>query len=118
MASLEIDSKSGFFKVRFRLQGIACKRSLKTNDPKEAKAVVARIEETIRLVERGRLDMPTDADPVAFVMSDGKQTSTDIAPKIRTMGSLASTQTITRGCTNGGRHDQEVDGQRFRIHQR
>ena len=88
MASLELDPDSGRYKVRFRLYGAPYKRSLKTRDCKEARSVVERINETIRLIERGRLDMPTDADPVVFVMSDGKHTSKVVAPKIRTLGSL------------------------------
>jgi hypothetical protein len=74
--------------VRFRLNGAPYKRSLKTTDEKEAHAVVARVSETIRLIERGRLEMPADADPVVFVMSDGKLTSKVVAPKIRTLGAL------------------------------
>jgi len=47
-----------------------------------------RLEETIRLIERGRLDLPADADPATFILSDGKQKSKVMAPKVRTLGAL------------------------------
>ena len=74
--------------MRFRLDGIAYKRSIKTRDKKDAQAIVARIRDTIRLIERGRLEIPSDADPAAFVMSDGKRKSNTTAPKLRTLSSL------------------------------
>lgn len=62
MAYLELDSTSGFYRVRFRYQGRPYKRSVKTADQAEAAGVVARVDETIRLLERGRLEMPTVED--------------------------------------------------------
>jgi integrase len=88
MASLELDPTSGRFRVRFRYGGIPFKRSLKTGDRREAESVVGRIEETIRLLERGRLEMPAHADPGAFILSDGKLLSRIVAPSIRTLGDL------------------------------
>src|SRR5690349_6559866 len=88
MASLERDPSSGRYKVRFRLHGVRYKRSIKTKDGKEARATIVRLEETIRLTERGRLDLPADADPAIFILSDGKQKAKVIAPKVRTLGEL------------------------------
>ena len=36
--------------------------------------VQARVEDTIRLLEQGRLDIPAGGDPIAFILSDGKRT--------------------------------------------
>jgi len=72
MASLEQDTVSGRYRIRFRFGGRAYKRSLKTCDRREAKGVVGRVEEMIRLLERGRFDLPQDADPGSFILSDGK----------------------------------------------
>jgi CRISPR/Cas system-associated exonuclease Cas4 (RecB family) len=33
-----------------------------------------KIEETILLIERGRLELPPNADPASFILSDGKRT--------------------------------------------
>lgn len=85
---MEIDRASGRVRVRFRYNGIAYKRSLKTADRQEAAAVVGRIEETIRLLERGRLEMPPNADPGTFIFSDGKRVSKVVAPRIRTLEAL------------------------------
>jgi hypothetical protein len=48
------------------------KSSIKTSDQTEAKGVAARVEETIRLLERGRLELPAGADAGIFILSDGK----------------------------------------------
>ena len=62
MASLEEVRFSARYHIRFRYSGRAFKRALKTTDRGEAESVLGRVEETIRLLERGRLEMPTDAD--------------------------------------------------------
>ena len=71
MASLLQDRASRCFHVRFRYAGQSYKRSLKTRDKREAKTVLSSVDETIRLIERGRLEMPPDADPGVFILSDG-----------------------------------------------
>ncbi len=71
MAYLELGSTSGLYRIRFRYRGRPYKRFNKTIDAVEAAGVVARVAETIRFLERGRLEMPADADPGVFIMSDG-----------------------------------------------
>jgi len=73
VASLEFDKAANTFLVRFRFNGRSYKRSLRTGNNREARAVLGRIEETILLIERGRLEMPVNADPAAFILSDGKR---------------------------------------------
>ncbi len=53
-------------------------RSLKTSKRFEAKARLQRLEENIRLVESGRLEIPTTANPATFLLSDGKLQSNDV----------------------------------------
>jgi len=73
VASLEFDSSSRRYHIRFRFDGKPYKRSLKTGDDREARARLGRIEETMLLIERGRLELPLDVDPATFILSDGKR---------------------------------------------
>jgi hypothetical protein len=87
MAWLE-QKKSGQFSVAFRFGDQKFKRSLKTSHPKEARAARSRIEENIRLVERGLLTLPEDADVVAFLLSDGRVPARLVVKKATTLSSL------------------------------
>jgi integrase len=73
MASLFLDQESGNFYVRFRYGGRSFKRSLDTNNQKLARAHVARVEETLMLLGHGRLSIPPQADPVTFILTDGRK---------------------------------------------
>jgi integrase len=70
MASLE--TRSGRYRIAFRHGGRKFHYSLKTADRKEAEGSLARLEENLRLLERGRLQPPPDADLPTFLLSDGK----------------------------------------------
>jgi signal transduction histidine kinase len=74
--------------VRFRYAGRTFKRSLKTLDRREAHDLLGRINDTLRLVEQGRLEMPLGAEPGVFILSDGKHNAKRIAPRIRTVAQL------------------------------
>ena len=71
MASLQIDP-SGNYHVKFRFAGKQYRRSLHTKMRRTAEASACHIEENIRLVEGGRLELPEDADVPTFLLSDGK----------------------------------------------
>ena len=88
MASLERDATSGHFRIRFRYGGVAYKRSLKTTQLNNAETVLLRVKETIYLLEKGRIEIPSNADPGTFILSDGKRLSKLETPKIRTLSSL------------------------------
>lgn len=60
------------FRVVFRFRNQKFHANLKASDPKEAGACLARLEENLRLVERGRLTIPVGADLGLFLLSDGK----------------------------------------------
>ena len=70
MASLEL--RSDRFRIVFRVGGKKLHASLKTTDQREAEGCLARLEENLRLMERGRLVPPPDADIPTFLLSDGK----------------------------------------------
>jgi hypothetical protein len=63
---------SGFYHVAFRFQRRRFRRSLKTLCRRDAEILSARLEENLRLVERGRLTLPRNVDPGTFLISDGK----------------------------------------------
>ena len=88
MASLHLDQASGKYRIRFYYGGTEFKRSLKTGDEKEALSVKGRVEETIRLLERGRLELPPGADPARFILSDGKMTAKPVVQKALTLAGL------------------------------
>jgi len=88
MASIDQDSKSGSYFVRFRYGGVLFRRSLKTKDRREANAIRGRVAENILRVQQGWLDIPPDADPGIFLLSDGKRNGKPEKPKVRTLGDL------------------------------
>ena len=79
MAWLDLDA-SGNYHLSFRLGKRRFKRSLKTTNKRDAEHIAARLEENISLVERGRLEIPPEADAACFLLSDGKITQ-KIEPK-------------------------------------
>lgn len=69
MASLE--KRPHGYRVVFMFQGEKIARSLETKDPKQAKATLARMEDTLRRIELGTLLVPDGADIATFLLSDG-----------------------------------------------
>ncbi|MBA4067430.1 MAG: hypothetical protein C0501_27720 [Isosphaera sp.] len=70
MASLE--RRGNRFRVIFRLGGRKLHVSVNASDQKDAEACLVRLEENLRLVERGRLAIPDGADVGLFLLSDGR----------------------------------------------
>lgn len=60
------------FRLVFRFRGNKFHVNLKATDPKEADGCRGRLEENLRLVERGRMAVPPGADLGLFLLSDGK----------------------------------------------
>lgn len=88
MATILRDSQSDQYHIRFRFAGREFKRSLKTDQEKQAAASQARLTETISLVRRGVLDLPAEADPVTFLLSGGRKGSVPISIPSMTLGQL------------------------------
>ena len=63
---------SGKYFIRFRIGRERFCRTLKTASKKEADHAVSVVEENLRLLERGRLEIPKGADVVSFLLSNGK----------------------------------------------
>ncbi len=72
MAWLEQHPTAGTYQIVFRVGAAKFKRSLKTEDAREAAGRLARVEENLRLIEAGRLVLPEHGDLAAFLLSDGK----------------------------------------------
>jgi integrase len=70
MAWLEL--RGNTYRVNFWHGGRHYSRSLKTGDLGKAETTKLRLEETLSDLERGRLELPADADFVTFLLSDGK----------------------------------------------
>src|SRR5262245_58903811 len=88
MAFLQHDEASGRCRIRFYFGSQEFKRSIKTKDAQTALGIQGRVEETIRLLEQGRLEIPTGADPAVFILSDGKKNGKSVLPKALTLGEL------------------------------
>jgi hypothetical protein len=71
MAWLDKDP-SGFFHVCFRLGERKLKRSLRTKNDRQANAACLRLEENLRLVELGCLELPSGGDIPVFLLTDGR----------------------------------------------
>jgi integrase len=67
-----LEQRGERFRIAFRFRGEKFRINLKATDPKEADGCLARLEENLRLVERGRLAVPAGADLGLFLLSDGK----------------------------------------------
>ena len=80
MASLQ-KFPSGTYHITIPFGGKRYKRSLKTKDRKTALAIMARVEDTTKLVEQGRIEIPDSADVPTLLLSDGKTNNQLVAPK-------------------------------------
>jgi hypothetical protein len=69
MASLKFDLKAKRARVFFRFGGRQFNKTLAMGTAREAERLCALIEETIQDLERGKLTMPPEADPAAFILS-------------------------------------------------
>jgi integrase len=86
MASLE--GRSGRFRLVFRFGRRKHQHALKTKDRAEADACLARLEENLRLLERGRLVLPPGADLAVFLLSDGKLSARPEVVEVLTLANL------------------------------
>ncbi|WP_372717184.1 hypothetical protein [Novipirellula sp.] len=69
MAGIELRNRR--YNIILRYGGKRFVRSLKTSDEDEALGRKLRVEENIRLIESGRLQVPAGYDLVTFLLSDG-----------------------------------------------
>ncbi|QDT12915.1 hypothetical protein K239x_49280 [Planctomycetes bacterium K23_9] len=125
MAWLQTDP-SGNFHISFRFAGRKFKRSLRTKNDSEASARLHRLEENIRLVESGRLELPDTADAPVFLLSDGKLESRRATTERVQLSVLfqryfdgipddALEVTTIKGMKTHQSHLERLIGSRFRI---
>jgi integrase len=88
MAGLTFDQKTGIARIHFRYCGRQYQKSLKTSDPKEAEGTKGRVEDTLRAIENGWLEVPTDADIWYFLRSQGKMDKKPELAQVVTLGEL------------------------------
>ena len=79
---------SGNFHISFRFGGRKFKRSLKTSVAKQAQLKKLRLEETIALLEAGRIDLPPCSDVPTFLLSEGKLEGKHVV-QLRTLDDLS-----------------------------
>jgi hypothetical protein len=83
MAGLEV--RNGRYNIIVRFGGKRFVRSLRTDDEDEALGRKLRVEENIRLIESGRLQIPDGADVITFLLSDGKLSHKPLAKATLTL---------------------------------
>jgi integrase len=113
MASIMQDPSSGRYYVRFRHAGVPYKRSLGTADKLEAEAGLSRVTDTIRDIKRGRLQIPDDADPGVFILSDGKVEKKPKAPTVRILADLF--RIYEENLPAGAKEDSTLAGERIHM---
>ena len=116
MAWLEEHPTSGHFKICFRWGGRKLKKTVKTTKRRDAEAALARFKENLHLLERGRLELPPDADIGTFLLSDGKlngQEATNPPPRILTLGQLRDEYVAV--LSNGAMEENSLDTTRMHL---
>jgi integrase len=90
MAWLEQHPTSAHFKICFRWGGKKFKKTVKTTSLSDAEIALARFNENLNLLERGRMELPPGADIGTFLLSDGKLNGQPPAssPALLTLGDL------------------------------
>src|SRR5690242_12027588 len=72
MASLHKDARTGNWIIMFRWGGKQFRKSCETPSESDASETKVRVEGTVRLLKQGRIEIPKDADPGVWIISDGK----------------------------------------------
>ena len=111
MAHIELDESSRRYRIRFRYGGKEYKRSLKTTSEGEANSILGRVEETVRLLERGRMVLPSDADAGTFILSDGKRNGKPIRQPILTLKDLLTG--YHKSLPEGTKAESTIDGEKI-----
>ena len=83
-----LEQRSGLYRVAFRHGGRKLHYSVGSDNHKEAKACMARLEENLRLVERGRLEVPPGADLAVFLVTDGKLNAKPVIDQALTLAEV------------------------------
>jgi len=116
MAWLEEHPTSGHFKICFRWAGRKLKKTVKTTDRAHAETALARFIDNLNLLERGRLELPPDADIGTFLLSDGKFNGAPSAlppQQLLTLGELRDQYLAVHA--NGSMEENSLDTVRMHL---
>ncbi|MCA9078282.1 MAG: site-specific integrase [Planctomycetaceae bacterium] len=113
MASVRKDNRSGRYLVCFRYLGCQYQRSLKTTCKKVAQATASRVDDTIRLIEQGRIVIPLKIDPADFILSDGRLTVPERAEATIRLGRLFSAYQAS--LPEGAKEPRTLSGEALHI---
>lgn len=116
MASFDYHAESGCYHIRFRYAGRPFKRSLKLDGDGEAARVCGVIEETLKDLKRGRVTMPGNAEPGAFLLSGGKVESKPTLPVSETCQLATLFDAYEKGLPAGSKESNTLDTEK--IHRR
>ena len=72
MASIWQDKRNGKWLIKFVFGGKPFCKSCLTDNSDDAGRIKARVEETLGMLNTGRLSIPEDADPGVWILSGGK----------------------------------------------
>lgn len=81
-----LTKRGNVFHLGFRYSGRIFRTSLKTTEQRVANAAVNRVDENLRLVETGRLELPSDTRELpTFLLSDGKLSEKPELPDVTSL---------------------------------
>jgi integrase len=112
MASIH-QRPDGNWHISFRLGGKQFKPSLKTTSESKAKAKQAVIEETLQLIDTGRITLPSNAthkEVINFILSGGKQTA---KPNLSATANLKSVVDQYFAAYTAGKEPSTIAGERI-----
>lgn len=113
MASIQRVNNSPNYTIRFRFQGRNVHRSLGTSSRRVASGICSRIEETIRLLEKGRIRVPRGTDPIAFIFADGNIPDQPIKAKLVGLTDLHATYEAK--LPDGSKEASTLEGERIHL---
>lgn len=85
-----LEKRNDGFRICFRFSGQKFTRSLLTHDLRAANGALARLEDNLRRVELGTLEIPESGDLATFLLSDGRTALRPALPRRLTLKELFS----------------------------
>lgn len=83
-----LEQRGNSYRIKFRFAEKNYSVPLKAEDEREAGGLLARFEENLRLLSRGRLELPDGANLGLFLLSDGKLAKKPEPKVVMTVGEL------------------------------
>ncbi|MFT5323264.1 MAG: hypothetical protein ACI8P0_001112 [Planctomycetaceae bacterium] len=84
-----LTKRGNVFHLGFRYSGRIFRTSLKTTEQRVANAAVSRVDENLRLVETGRLELPSDTRELpTYLLSDGRLKAKPALPRLTSISEV------------------------------